>query len=434
MEEYRFSSPKAALRALLRKAFVDTVDIDRLVIDHFSDVKRYLSSDMSYERKINAILEAVDDHELLSVLTGEQDFAARCQRHPQLLDQVRRLLTPTTARLASGTDHRPISPPGTAYDTHTYVSRSGTERRAMSYLVSVGRPTVLWGAEQFGKTWLSERLAEQWMQINPAGRLMRVSLDLFQRERLQSYGSFLTELMLHLYRDLAVMEPQRGRTDISVSPNCRMTDFMNEMLRAAPGPLLLVIDRADAITPQSFCFDFFRMMRGWAEERRMPWCNLRILLAISTMPGRLTDDLSSSPFENLCEPIKLDPLDGHQTSALALVHGVSCDAHQAAALTDWLGGHPYLVRIALFEVALKNLTLPELLLVRPSSLFARHMSRLRRVIEGANLTDMFSRLVKGVCYDLNQEAFELFHRLGIIHEAADGGVTLRGSLYTSLLR
>jgi hypothetical protein len=65
-------------------------------------------------------------------------------------------------------------------------------------------------------------------------------------------------------------------------------------------------------------------------------------------------------------PIELPEFTAEQVRDLARRHGLNWDLAQVTQLMDMVGGHPYLVRVALYQIARRETTLEELLQVAPT--------------------------------------------------------------------
>jgi serine/threonine-protein kinase len=87
-------------------------------------------------------------------------------------------------------------------------------------------------------------------------------------------------------------------------------------------------------------------------------------------------NINQSPF-NVGLPIELPEFDADQIEELAQRHGLSLNASQVEQLMAMVGGHPYLVRVALYGMARKDTTLEELLKIAPTDagLFGDHLRR-----------------------------------------------------------
>lgn len=430
-----------AVRGLISAACPTDTELDKLLIDHFSSRHGSFGSQMSYDMIVNAMLVNLDPEQIVAAILEDGERKARCARQPQLVEQVSSELATVTAPLpanASAAHVRGeakrgmlVQRPGGTYETSSYVERGRAEDRAIGYLSGAGYPTIVWGPSRFGKTWFTERLVAHWRKQNPGSRCVQVDLDLIEQEQLSSYPRFLSALALH------ISSAQPGvsyETRTDVSANHSFGNLVSSILAREESPLLLRFESADALLPFPECANFFRMLRAWSQDLRQPWNQLRILVSLSTTPSRLTDGLHGSPFYNLTIPIELSPLSSKQLQVMAAKHAVECSEQEAEALREWLGGHPFLSRILLYEVCLGDESLRELLHQRPSEFFEHHLSQVRRKVDQLGLRKAMTQVVKGDCYRMELDSYDALHRLGLIGRSADGDIALRGSIYAPLFR
>jgi hypothetical protein len=152
----------------------------------------------------------------------------------------------------------------------------------------------------------------------------------------------------------------------------------NHILCNMDRPLLLAIDEADRLFDCPFHSDFFGMLRSWHNSRRSgnEWKRLDLALAISTEPYLLIDDQNQSPF-SVGQVIELDDFTLGQVRDLNARHGAPFSEDELSRLMNIIGGHPYLVRRALYLVA-SGQTDPETLFasaVRDDGPFGDHLRR-----------------------------------------------------------
>ncbi|NEP14664.1 MAG: diguanylate cyclase [Symploca sp. SIO2C1] len=142
--------------------------------------------------------------------------------------------------------------------------------------------------------------------------------------------------------------------------------FEKCLLSAADTPLVLALDEVDEV----FCYpelakDFFSLLRSWHEEAAYGtpsskfWQNLRLLIVHST-EVYLPWDTNQPPF-NLGTVIELPRFTLEQVRDLAQRHGLHFSPEKLEQLMELLGGHPYLVRLALYHLALGDLTWEQLM-------------------------------------------------------------------------
>jgi AAA-like domain len=208
------------------------------------------------------------------------------------------------------------------------------------------------------------------------------------------------------------------------------------VLPAAAERFVLVIDNADAVCAAAFQDDFFSLLRAWVEQSsHEPWSRLRLVLALSTSPALLRTTTASSPF-NLVPPIKLDDFDAARVRALAERHGLDWTVEDALDLMSLVGGHPYLVRLAMYRAAPHRM--------RPSELFADEESgtetfgphlqeQLARLREEPALLDAVGRVLADPSTHLHPETYRRLNSIGLIVQEANE-YRLRYPLYAAFLR
>ena len=133
----------------------------------------------------------------------------------------------------------------------------------------------------------------------------------------------------------------------------RCTRYMSRyILKELGSPLVLVMDEVDKVFDKPFRSDFFGMLRNWHSRRAMSyiWNNLDLVLVASTEVYQLIDDLIQSPF-NVGQVIELEDFTSEQVADLNRRHGSPLNPSEEKQLMVLLGGHPFLVRWALYLVA-----------------------------------------------------------------------------------
>lgn len=140
------------------------------------------------------------------------------------------------------------------------------------------------------------------------------------------------------------------------------TNYMtNYLLAAISEPIVLGLDEVDRVFEHfQIAKDFFGMLRVWHEKGKNPgpWQNLRLVITHSK-EVYVPLDINQSPF-NVGLPIDLPMFDQPQVAALAQTHGLTLDPKTIDILYHFLGGNPYLVRVALHALAKPRLPWPPL--------------------------------------------------------------------------
>jgi hypothetical protein len=212
----------------------------------------------------------------------------------------------------------------------------------------------------------------------------------------------------------------------------------NTVLRSLPGPLLLIVDRADLIVGRPFYDAFSGLLRGWAESSvfKEPWKKLRLLVSVSTPPARLSTEINQSFFYNLSDPIEVSNLDPAQIEKLAERHSVALSAADLDRLMSIAGGHPYLVRAILFDLAHERYSLDDLASGVPQgkSLAADHLREHRARLDASpELGQAFAALAKDPAARVDDKILGALIRQGLVRQGEHGTHPVRYGLYQRLL-
>ncbi|MGL6281504.1 MAG: AAA-like domain-containing protein, partial [Microcoleaceae cyanobacterium] len=105
--------------------------------------------------------------------------------------------------------------------------------------------------------------------------------------------------------------------------------------------------------------DFLGLLRAWHEEskRRAIWQKLRLIMVHST-EVYIPMNINQSPF-NVGLPIELPEFTPDQILELARRHDLDWSNIEVEQIMSLIGGHPYLIRMALYHIARGDLTLSQ---------------------------------------------------------------------------
>jgi hypothetical protein len=140
------------------------------------------------------------------------------------------------------------------------------------------------------------------------------------------------------------------------------TYFQECILNSLPGPLLLALDEVNEVMDHpDVARDFFSLIRYWHERTKNDnqWQKLRMVMVHST-EIYIPLDINQSPL-NVGLRIELQPFSGDQVLDLAVRHGLHLTEQQLSQLMVLVGGHPYLIRQALYQLRKQTLAWDELL-------------------------------------------------------------------------
>jgi hypothetical protein len=141
--------------------------------------------------------------------------------------------------------------------------------------------------------------------------------------------------------------------------------FEDCLLQHLASPLVLGLDEVDLVFPyQHIADDFFGLLRSWYEAARYGdlsselWEKLRVVVVHSTEPY-VPLNINQSPF-NVGKRVELPEFTPEQVQDLAQRYGLSGAYHQAEVLMNLVGGHPYLIRKALYHLRRQDVRLEAL--------------------------------------------------------------------------
>ncbi|MBD2411716.1 serine/threonine protein kinase [Nostoc calcicola FACHB-389] len=160
--------------------------------------------------------------------------------------------------------------------------------------------------------------------------------------------------------------------------------FQRYLLSEIPHPIVLGLDEVDRVFqyPQ-IASEFFALLRAWHEtsKNKESWKKLRLVI-VHSKEVYIPLNINQSPF-NVGLPIELPELNSSQVQDLLQRHHLNWAEEEINQLLAMLGGHPYLVRKALYEIGRSRINLSQLLQIAPtdegfySDLLRRHLSNLQ---------------------------------------------------------
>ena len=159
--------------------------------------------------------------------------------------------------------------------------------------------------------------------------------------------------------------------------NCR-NYFHRYLLPQIKSCLVLALDDVDLIFQQpAIASEFFGLLRTWHNRSQNDaiWKKLRLVI-VHSKEVYIPLDINQSPF-NVGLPIELPELNLTQVQDLVQRYGLSWTGEQVEKLMAMVGGHPYLLRMALYHIARREITLESILQVAPTEegLYSGHLRR-----------------------------------------------------------
>lgn len=291
-----------------------------------------------------------------------------------------------------------------------------------------GTTILLRGARQVGKSSLLVRAAAT---AESAGRrVSRIDFQLMDNEQRQSLRTLLRHLAFSMAADLKIEAEPDAFWDDRRGSKASMTRFVEHaVLKPAGSPVVLCLDEVDTAFGTAYCDDFFAMLRVWHNERATSriWNRLHLIITHSTDPALWIGDLNQSPF-NVGERHSLSDFTVDQVRDLSNRYRVQVD-HQE--LMKVIGGHPFLIRKALFAIRATNCTVADLMadVFADNSPFCDHLQLLLRPLQAnAQLGEAMRQvLCRGSCD--SERAYQGLLGSGLVKGPSRDVVAPRCELY-----
>lgn len=258
-----------------------------------------------------------------------------------------------------------------------YVERPGIDQRCYEAIAKPGALIRIKAPRQMGKTSLMARILQRATILGY--RTVPLSFQLADSKVFTDLDQFLkwfcAVVALELQLPARLADYWNGIFGSKVS--CK-SYFERYLLAHITEPLVLGLDEVDRVLQYpELTSDFFGLLRAWHEEakNREIWRKLRLVVVHST-EVYVPMDINQSPF-NVGLPIELPEFKSVQVQDLAQRHGLAWDTPDIEQLMEMVGGHPYLVRLALYYIARQEITLSELLETAPTDagLYSDHLRR-----------------------------------------------------------
>ncbi len=320
-----------------------------------------------------------------------------------------------------------------------YVERPPIEARAFEEIAKPGSLIRIKAPQQMGKTSLAIALLHAAEERGCRSVLFNFDEEVDSKD-FNDLDRFLRRFCATIADNLKLPPEDLDKywsNSLASKKNC--TNFFEKYLLPKIGaPLALGLDAVDRIFPhEKIADDFFGLLRAWHEKAKQSeiWKNFRLVIVHGTevyIP--LTND--QSPF-NVGLPVELPEFNENQVSDLARRHGLNWTEAQVAQLMAMVGGHPHLVRVALYKIAREDISLEQILAEAPTEtgIYADRLrlllwnleqnpelaSAFREVIE----TDLPVQLKAAIAYKLNS--------MGLVHLQGNQ-VSARNELYRQYFR
>lgn len=327
----------------------------------------------------------------------------------------------------------PMDERGTmAPDSPWYVERQADKVAFAHFFKNHGITLALNGPPQLGKSSMAARLEAALVKQNWQSVTIDLSLH-FTAERSPGSHEFFRAVAQQILREAGGHEAALANFERDGNSSA-FKAFLQDLGRDATKPLLLILDRLDALAGKPACSPVLTGLRvahnaqGLMNKRA--W--LKFILITTSKPRQTGPD--GSIFDVAKDP-EIEDFTLPELHELVLRHApLQVDATR---LHEFLGGHPCFTRQALNELAAGG-TLDDLIAeaLRDGGIFHRHLKQVvkdfRDLPDGKALSHAFRGMLEGKLLD-SEETFEALASLGVVRGADAAHAAPRCQLYRDWL-
>lgn len=320
-----------------------------------------------------------------------------------------------------------------AEDSPWYVERSADKVAAEHLIDRQGVTLAIKGPAMLGKSSLAVRLQAKLV----ARRWQAVNIDLrgdCNDEHFATAHAFFRRVAEEILAQAGGDETALKVFERDGTPGS-FPAFLHELGRDSSRPLLLVMDRLDALGGRPCCSPVLTGLRVVHNRqqtlRQRGW--LKMILITTVRPRQVGPD--GSVFD-VAKPVNLADFTLPELHRLISCYG---KLHvDASRLHDFLGGHPALSRQALNEIADGRTALDDLIgaAQRDGGIFREHLRKVAKAIrespDGTAVAADFRGLVEGRTV-ISEEKFEALVVHGLVQGADAATARPRGELYARWL-
>lgn len=259
-----------------------------------------------------------------------------------------------------------------------YIERPPIESNCYEIISKPGALIRIKAPRQMGKTSLMARILHHAELQN--SRTISLSFQLANRRIFRDSDTFLQWFCASLAQELGRLETFTKSWELAeiIGSNQCCKAYFEQFILPQVTSLTLGLDEVDRVFEfPEIADDFFGLLRALHEEskRREIWQKLRLIIVHST-EVYLPLDINKSPF-NVGLPIELGEFNQTQIQELASRYGLSWTISDFHPLIQLVGGHPYLIRLALYSLVHHKLNLEQLIQesATESGIYHEHLGR-----------------------------------------------------------
>jgi hypothetical protein len=359
-------------------------------------------------------------------------------------DETGNVLAELTGALAQPTPgprpaSRSLEPPGGAVplDSKYYIERP-TDAELHSAIERHDSIVLIEGARQMGKTSLLSRGLQR---ARASGA--KVACTDFQKLNatdLTSLESFFMTLGTALATQLDLEKFPEDVWRPKSGPNQNFENYLRrEVLRTIQSPLVWALDEVDRLFTCPFGSEVFGLFRSWHNARALdpesPWRGLTQVICYATEAHLFITDLNQSPF-NVGTRVRLQDFGLREVRQLNDRYGQPLRPPEFDGFMRLLGGQPYLVRRALYEMITRGIKMDELEknAATEEGPFADHLKRFLVLLSSNDAALNFLRDLLTGKAPMDGKLFYRLRAAGLLRGETPANAAFRCDLYARYLR
>ncbi|MBW4598426.1 MAG: AAA-like domain-containing protein [Calothrix sp. FI2-JRJ7] len=244
-----------------------------------------------------------------------------------------------------------------------YINRPPIEARCYEEIKKLGSLIRIKAPRQMGKTSLMARILNE--SQSQGSYAVTLDFQLASQQIFTSADKFLRWFCASVAKSVNIQNQLDNYWDLAgiLGSNMACKAYFEEyLLPSLDKPLTLGLDEVDRVFEYPDIYrDFFGLLRALHEEakRRDVWKKLRLIIVHST-EVYVPLDINQSPF-NVGLPIELPEFTHEQILELTRRHQLEWGDTEVEQLMSMIGGHPFLVRLALYYIACGDVDLQQVL-------------------------------------------------------------------------
>ncbi|MDJ0715356.1 MAG: AAA-like domain-containing protein [Prochloraceae cyanobacterium] len=284
-------------------------------------------------------------------------------------------------------------------NSNLYIERPPVENLAYEEIRHPGSLVRIKAPRHMGKSSLMLRTID--VAASMDYRTVQVDFQLADEAVFANSNKFLRWFCYNIVRQLGIEPNLDNYWDEEIGSKVSCTVYFQEyLLEQIDSPLLLALNEVNIIFEhEEISRDFLPLLRFWYEQAKLDetFQKLRVVVAHST-EVYVSLNINQSPF-NVGLALDLPEFNLEQVIELALRHGLNWveDASEAKQLMAMVGGHPYLIRLALYYLSKQETLLESLLQEAPtqSGIYIQHLrSQSAALQKQTELAEAFQQVIK----------------------------------------